>query len=59
LIYPAPRPSRTPRLWAAGSRATYALTGPARTDWEHSIPPREALRYSVTFRTFRGRPGAA
>ena len=38
-------------------RSAYVLTGPARTEWEHSIPPLEALRYSVTFRTFRGRPG--
>ena len=34
-------------------RSAYLLSGPARTDWEHSIPPLEALRYSVTFRTFR------
>jgi alkylated DNA repair dioxygenase AlkB len=31
----------------------YHLTGPARTQWEHSIPPMDALRYSVTFRTMR------
>ena len=35
-------------------RSAYVLTGPARQIWEHSIPPVEALRYSVTFRTFRG-----
>jgi alkylated DNA repair dioxygenase AlkB len=34
-------------------RSAYVLTGPARDDWEHSIPPVEALRYSVTFRTLR------
>ncbi|PZR36684.1 alpha-ketoglutarate-dependent dioxygenase AlkB [Caulobacter segnis] len=34
-------------------RSAYVLTGPARTQWEHSIPPVEALRYSVTFRTVR------
>jgi alkylated DNA repair dioxygenase AlkB len=39
-------------------RSAYVLTGPARTEWEHSIAPVEALRYSVTFRTFRTRPGA-
>jgi alkylated DNA repair protein (DNA oxidative demethylase) len=31
----------------------YFLTGAARSDWEHSIPPMEALRYSVTFRTLK------
>jgi alkylated DNA repair dioxygenase AlkB len=34
-------------------RSAYLLRGPARRDWEHSIPPIEALRYSVTFRTMR------
>jgi len=34
-------------------RSLYVLAGPARDDWEHSIPAVEALRYSVTFRTFR------
>lgn len=28
----------------------YVLSGPARSVWEHSIPPVERLRYSVTFR---------
>jgi alkylated DNA repair dioxygenase AlkB len=32
-------------------RSTYLLRGAAREEWEHSIPPAEALRYSVTFRT--------
>jgi DNA oxidative demethylase len=35
------------------ARSAYALTGPARTEWEHSIPPVKELRYSVTFRTLR------
>ncbi|AYV47553.1 alpha-ketoglutarate-dependent dioxygenase AlkB [Caulobacter flavus] len=39
-------------------RSAYVLTGPARDDWEHSIPPVEALRFSVTFRTFRRPVGA-
>jgi alkylated DNA repair dioxygenase AlkB len=34
-------------------RSAYLLRGPARIEWEHSIPPAEALRYSVTFRTVR------
>jgi alkylated DNA repair dioxygenase AlkB len=34
-------------------RSAYLLAGPARTEWEHSIPPAEQLRYSITFRNFR------
>jgi alkylated DNA repair dioxygenase AlkB len=42
----------------AAPRSAYLLRGPARGAWEHSIAPMEALRYSITFRTFRpgGRP---
>lgn len=36
-------------------RSVYLLDGPARREWEHSIPPVEALRYSVTFRTLRAK----
>lgn len=32
-------------------RSAYILDGEARHVWEHSIPPMEALRYSLTFRT--------
>jgi alkylated DNA repair dioxygenase AlkB len=32
-------------------RSIYILSGEARTEWEHSIPPLTELRYSVTFRT--------
>lgn len=32
-------------------RSAYLLRGAARARWEHSIPPVETLRYSVTFRT--------
>jgi alkylated DNA repair dioxygenase AlkB len=42
----------------AAPRSAYLMSGPARSDWQHSIPPVEALRYSVTFRTVRGRPMA-
>ncbi len=35
-------------------RSVYLLTGPARTEWEHSIPPVSEHRYSITFRTLRG-----
>lgn len=37
-------------------RSVYLLRGPARTEWQHSIPPAERLRYSVTFRSMRSRP---
>lgn len=33
------------------SRSLYVMSGPARQNWEHSIPPVEARRYSITFRT--------
>jgi alkylated DNA repair dioxygenase AlkB len=32
-------------------RSIYILSGESRTDWEHSIPPLNTLRYSITFRT--------
>lgn len=32
-------------------RSIYILSGEARTEWEHSIPPLNQLRYSITFRT--------
>lgn len=35
----------------AEPRSAYLLAGPARRDWEHSIPAVESLRYSITFRT--------
>ena len=31
-------------------RSVYILSGPSRTEWEHSIPGVESLRYSITFR---------
>jgi alkylated DNA repair dioxygenase AlkB len=34
----------------AEPRSAYLLSGPSRTVWEHSIPPVDDLRYSVTFR---------
>jgi alkylated DNA repair dioxygenase AlkB len=36
-------------------RSAYFLSGPARWEWEHSIPPLESLRYSLTFRNLRDR----
>ena len=46
--------------WARASvvaepRSAYLLSGEARSEWEHSIPPVDALRYSITFRNLRER----
>jgi alkylated DNA repair dioxygenase AlkB len=32
-------------------RSAYLMSGPARWEWEHSVPPVEAQRWSITFRT--------
>jgi alkylated DNA repair dioxygenase AlkB len=37
----------------AEPRSAYLLSGPARSEWEHSIPPVDTLRYSITFRNLR------
>ena len=37
----------------AKPRSAYLLRGPSRTEWEHSIPAVEALRYSITFRSLK------
>ena len=37
----------------AEPRSAYLLRGPSRTEWEHSIPAVDALRYSITFRNLR------
>jgi alkylated DNA repair dioxygenase AlkB len=37
----------------AEPRSAYLLRGPAREEWQHSIAPMEALRYSITFRSLR------
>lgn len=39
----------------AEPRSAYLLSGEARSEWEHSIPPVDALRYSITFRNLRER----
>jgi alkylated DNA repair dioxygenase AlkB len=41
----------------AAPRSAYVLSGESRSTWEHSIPPLDRLRYSVTFRTL-GPPSA-
>ena len=35
----------------AEPRSLYLMSGESRHVWEHSIPPVEMVRYSVTFRT--------
>ena len=39
-------------------RSIYLLRGPARSEWEHSIPPVAAKRDSITLRTLAGSPNA-
>jgi alkylated DNA repair dioxygenase AlkB len=36
-------------------RSIYVMRGPVRWRFQHSIPPVKELRYSITFRTLRGR----
>jgi alkylated DNA repair dioxygenase AlkB len=38
-------------------RSAYVLAGPARWSWQHTVPPTEELRYSITFRTLRRERG--
>ena len=37
----------------AEPRSAYHLSGPARTEWQHSILRVDSLRYSITFRSMR------
>jgi alkylated DNA repair dioxygenase AlkB len=46
------------RSLTARPRSAYLLRGPSRTEWEHSIPPLETLRYSITFRSLAERSAA-
>jgi alkylated DNA repair dioxygenase AlkB len=39
-------------------RSAYLMRGEARWDWQHSVAPTRALRYSITFRTPSERQGA-
>jgi alkylated DNA repair dioxygenase AlkB len=39
----------------AEPRSAYLLQGPSRTEWQHSIPAVDKLRYSITFRNVRSR----
>jgi len=37
-------------------RSAYVLSGPARNQWQHQIPPVAEERWSMTFRTLRHNP---
>ncbi|MES2977469.1 MAG: alpha-ketoglutarate-dependent dioxygenase AlkB [Pseudomonadota bacterium] len=54
--YPPHEPRRAGivRLVVA-PRSIYELQGPARWDWQHSVAPTTAMRWSITFRTARER----
>lgn len=46
-------PGRETRTVILERRSGYVLSGPARWQWQHSIPPGKTARYSITFRTLR------
>ena len=45
--------ARETRAAILAPRSAYVLRDEVRQQWQHSIPPIRALRYSVTFRTLR------
>jgi alkylated DNA repair dioxygenase AlkB len=45
------------RSFTAEPRSMYLLRGQSRTEWEHSIPPLDTLRYSITFRSLAAMSG--
>ncbi|ANN65857.1 alpha-ketoglutarate-dependent dioxygenase AlkB [Bordetella bronchialis] len=54
--YPPQRPSRRDILRAdVLPRSIYLMQGAARWDWQHSVAPLAAPRWSITFRTLAGR----
>jgi DNA oxidative demethylase len=53
-----------PRAWETAEltlepRSAYVLSGPARTGWQHHIPPVAQERWSMTFRTLRAAAAGA
>lgn len=46
-------PRRTTHEITLAPRSAYLITGVSRQAYEHSIPPVDRLRYSITFRTLR------
>jgi alkylated DNA repair dioxygenase AlkB len=51
----APKRADVVKLRAA-PRSVYAMRGPARWAWQHSVAPVDETRWSVTMRTSRSRP---
>ncbi|WP_431287013.1 alpha-ketoglutarate-dependent dioxygenase AlkB [Roseateles chitinivorans] len=52
--YPSDAPKRGDVIKVSVEpRSIYALRGPSRWAWQHSVAPLERLRWSVTFRTAR------
>lgn len=52
--YPPTQPNAREVLQLEVSpRSIYKIAGAARWDWQHSVPPVKALRWSITFRTPR------
>ncbi|WP_427913821.1 alpha-ketoglutarate-dependent dioxygenase AlkB [Ramlibacter sp. MMS24-I3-19] len=57
--YPPREPKRADVLkLVVLPRSVYLLRGPARWDWQHSVAPTKALRYSITLRTASDRRAA-
>jgi len=50
---PRRAPRKTTHEIELAPRSAYLITAAARSDYEHSIPPAERQRYSITFRTLR------
>ena len=50
-------PRRASHEIVLAPRSAYLITGIARKAFEHSIPPVEGMRYSITFRTLAGEQG--
>ena len=53
--YP-PRPREKSIAVELEPRSIYRLQAAARWQWQHSVPPVPALRYSITFRTLQSAP---
>jgi alkylated DNA repair dioxygenase AlkB len=53
--YPATKGSRGQLAIELVPRSAYVLQGDVRWHWQHSIPATPGERYSVTFRSLRGR----
>ena len=52
-LTPGRPPRRTTHDVELAPRSAYLMRGIVRREFEHSIPPVEMLRYSITFRTMR------